>query len=188
MSKKLLEIAAEIVQNQVSNNPMNSEEIVSSLKFVFSALQTMQKSEIDGTLLEGVKLTEEGAAAEKGVEKQDAKSSIQDDKIICLECGAEMRQLTAKHLGAHNLTPREYKQKYGFPLKQPLSAKSLTRARSKAAKKRGLPENLMKYHEMRKQQKEVFTEAAPLPEESGLFAPELTKGASKRSKSKKVES
>lgn len=186
MSKKLLEIAAEIVQNQVSNNPMNSEEIVSSLKYVFTALQTMQKSEVDGTLLEGGKGGEEGIAGEKGQERPDAKSSVQDDKIVCLECGAEMRQLTAKHLGAHSLTPREYKQKYGFPLKQPLSAKSLTRARSKAAKKRGLPENLMKYHEMRKQQKEAPAEMATSTGDATQFTPELTK-APKRSKSKKAE-
>jgi predicted transcriptional regulator len=186
MSKKLLEIAAEIVQNQVSNNPMSSEEIVSSLKYVFTALQTMQKSEIDGTLLEGGKGGEEGVGGEKAQDKPDAKSSVQDDKIVCLECGAEMRQLTAKHLGAHNLTPREYKQKYGFPLKQPLSAKSLTRARSKAAKKRGLPENLMKYHEMRKQQKGASTEMAAGGESTHL-APELTKAAPKRSKGKKAE-
>ena len=185
MSKKLLEIAAEIVQNQVSNNPMNSEEIVSSLKFVFSALQSMQKSEVDGTLLEG-KGGEEGALGDKGQDKPDAKSSVQDDKIICLECGAEMRQLTAKHLGAHSLTPREYKQKYGFPLKQPLSAKSLTKARSKAAKKRGLPENRMKYHEMRKQRKAAPAEMGLPADEVSLTAPELAK-APKRSKSKKAD-
>jgi predicted transcriptional regulator len=186
MSKKLLEIAAEIVQNQVSNNPMNSEEIVSSLKYVFTALQTMQKSEIDGTLLEA-RGAEEGIGGDKGQEKPDAKTSVQDDKIVCLECGAEMRQLTAKHLGAHNLTPREYKQKYGFPLKQPLSAKSLTRARSKAAKKRGLPENLMKYHEMRKQQKEASAEMAALSGEAAPISPEPAKSAQKRSKGKKAE-
>lgn len=185
MSKKLLEIAAEIVQNQVSNNPMNSEAIVASLKHVFTALQTMQKSEIDGTRLEG-RSAEEGLAGEKGQEKPDAKSSVQDDKIVCLECGAEMRQLTAKHLGAHNLTPREYKQKYGFPLKQPLSAKSLTRARSKAAKKRGLPENLMKYHEMRKQQKEASLDMGGTVAEGVPLNAELAKQA-KRSKAKKAE-
>lgn len=186
MSKKLLEIAAEIVQNQVSNNPMNAEAIVASLKHVFTALQTMQKSEIEGTLLEG-RLADEVLGGEKGQEKPDAKSSVQDDKIVCLECGAEMRQLTAKHLGAHNLTPREYKQKYGFPLKQPLSAKSLTRARSKAAKKRGLPENLMKYHEMRKQQKEAAQEAAGAMPEGAALNAELSKQTAKRSRGKKAE-
>lgn len=153
MTKKLVEIAAEIVQNQVSTNPMSSEEIVASLRNVFSALQAIQKSEVEGGPVEAARTGEEGGGAERAAEKVDPKSSILEDRIICLECGAEMRQLTAKHLGAHGLTPRDYKTKYGFPMKQPLSAKALTKARSKAARKRGLPENLVKYQEGRKQKK-----------------------------------
>jgi predicted transcriptional regulator len=153
MTKKLVEIAAEIVQNQVSTNPMSSEEIVSSLKSVFSALQSIQRSEAEGAPFETAKGAEESPSTERPGDKLDPKSSILEDRILCLECGAEMRQLTAKHLGAHGLSPREYKQKYGFPMKQPLSAKALTKARSKAAKKRGLPENLVRYQEGRKQKK-----------------------------------
>lgn len=187
MTKKLVEIAAEIVQNQVSTNPMSSEEIVASLKSVFSALQTIQKSETDGGPIELGKAGEEGAGGDKLLEKADPKSSILEDRIICLECGAEMRQLTAKHLGAHGLSPREYKQKYGFPMKQPLSAKALTKARSKAAKKRGLPENLVKYQEGRKQQKldemvADFEQPLVLGEENME-----SKTPAKRSRKKKAE-
>jgi hypothetical protein len=81
-----------------------------------------------------------------------------------------MKQLTAKHLSAHGLTIREYKQKWGFPLKQSLSARSLSKARSKAAKRRGLPENLVKYRESRKLMKggeslmDVLPEGVPAEE------------------------
>jgi predicted transcriptional regulator len=61
-----------------------------------------------------------------------------------------MKQLTRKHLGLHGLSPRDYKKKWGFSMRQSLSAKSLSRARSRAAKKRGLPENLVKFQEGRK--------------------------------------
>ena len=44
-------------------------------------------------------------------------------------------------------------KKYGFAMQHPLSAKALTKARSKAAKKRGLPEKLQKYMEARRQKK-----------------------------------
>lgn len=178
MTKKLVEIAAEIVQNQVSTHPMSSEEIVASLKSVFSALQAIQKSEVEGAGIEAVKVGDAGAGVEKEIEKGDPKSSILEDRILCLECGAEMRQLTAKHLGAHGLTPREYKTKYGFPMKQPLSAKALTRARSKAAKKRGLPENLVKYQEGKKQKK--LAEMA-----SGLESPALAPDPGQESKPKR---
>jgi len=150
--KKLLDIAAEIVQAQASVGQMSPEQIEQSLIKTFSTLQRMQKAEEKGLSLD------RGGAEEEGVEearaaKKEPRESIQDDKIVCLECGTEMRQLTSKHLSAHDLTPREYKQKWGFSLKQPLSARSLTKARSKAAKKRGLPANLVKFLEERKQKK-----------------------------------
>jgi hypothetical protein len=71
-----------------------------------------------------------------------------------------MTQVTAKHLPTHGLGPREYKMKWGFPMAQPLSAKSLTRARSKAAKKRGLPEKLRAYLDTGKRMKDTAAESA----------------------------
>ncbi len=160
MAKKLLEIAAEIVQAQVSTNQLLTDEIVLSLKQVFSALQDMQKSETDGMPLEIARLSEEPVSEETSPGKIDPKGSIQEDKVICLECGAEMRQLTAKHLSSHGLSIREYKHRYGFPLRQSLSAKALSKARSKAAKKRGLPEKLLKFQEERKRKKELALQGA----------------------------
>lgn len=150
--KKLLDIAAEIVQAQASVGQMSAEQIEQSLIRTFSTLQRMQKAEEKGIFLEKGP-GEEGGAEEIQPAKKEPRDSIQDDKIICLECGTEMRQLTTKHLSSHDLTPRDYKKKWGFSLKQPLSAKSLTKARSKSAKKRGLPENLARFLEERKQKK-----------------------------------
>jgi predicted transcriptional regulator len=70
-----------------------------------------------------------------------------------MECKAEFRQLTANHLRIHHLTPREYKKKWGFALKQPLSAKMLTKLRSRSAKKRGLPEKLRIYLDQKRENK-----------------------------------
>jgi predicted transcriptional regulator len=169
MAKKLLEIAAEIVQAQVSTTQLATDEIIISLKQVFSALQDMQKSESEGMPLDVVKIAEESLPEEPVAAKMDPKGSIQEDKVICLECGAEMRQLTAKHLSSHALTIRDYKHRYGFPLRQSLSAKSLSKARSKAAKKRGLPEKLLKFQEERKRKKELALQEMPLASlETGL--------------------
>lgn len=181
MAKKLLEIAAEIVSSQVTTSSMSSEEIAASLQKVFLTLQAMQKSETDGTPLDLPVLA--AATEEEGEERVAPEDSIREDKIVCIECGLEMRQLTAKHLGSHGLTPKEYKKKYGFPMKTPLSAKSLTKARSKAAKKRGLPANLVKFQETRKQQK---AESAP-PEggsegsgQEGAFSQKKARRSSKQ--------
>ena len=176
MTRRLLEIAADIVQAQSSVFEMSPDDLELALAKTFITLQKMQKAEEEGSML-AIAKSADMFAMEDGALKGDPKESIQEDKIVCLECGAEMRQLTAKHLGSHELTPREYKKKWGFPLKQPLSAKSLTKARSKAAKKRGLPASLVRYQEERKMRKE---QAAPSPvaeEKTGI----------KRTRKKKAE-
>jgi predicted transcriptional regulator len=123
---------------------MSTRQIRLSLIETFCALQRMQRTAKQGLFLD-ISAAKEARAEETQVAKKEPRESVQDDKIVCLECGIEMRQLTTKHLASHNLTSREYKQKWGFSLKQSLSAKSLTKARSKAAKKRGLPANLIKF-------------------------------------------
>ena len=149
MPKKLIEIAAEMAQTQASLTPMSAADIASSLRQVFSTLQEMQKAETAGIDIE----VTQPAAEEVAETKLSPADSIQNDKVICLECGAEMKQLTSKHLGFHGLNQQEYRKKYGFSMRAPLAAKSLTKARSKAMKKRGLPEKLKKYIEARRQKK-----------------------------------
>jgi len=152
MPKKLIEITSEIVQAQVSSTPMSAIDIASSLRQVFNTLQEMQKAEA-----ETIELAPTAEAAGE-VPREDKPllspaNSIQNDKVICLECGAEMKQLSSKHLVSHGLNQKEYRKKHGFAMGTPLAAKSLTKARSKAAKKRGLPEKLQKYIEARRQKK-----------------------------------
>ena len=146
MPKTLMEIASEIVQTQASKTSMTAADISSSLRQVFSTLHELQMAESEK--IELAKVQESVPA--KALTPAD---SIQNDKVICLECGAEMRQLTRIHLATHDMNAKEYKKKYGFTMRTPLSAKSLTKARSKAAKKRGLPENLKKFIDTRRQEK-----------------------------------
>ncbi len=75
MAKKLLEIAAEIVQTQAASTSMNALEIASSLRQVFLTLQEIQKSETAGIVLAPQMMPEE---TPKPVAPQD---SI---KVICL--------------------------------------------------------------------------------------------------------
>jgi predicted transcriptional regulator len=182
MTRKLYEIAADIIEAQAEIGPMTPEALEQALSTVFVTLQRMKMAEDGGVLLDEIKPSEEPVQEEVPV---DPKSSIQEDKVICLECGAEMRQLTAKHLGAHTLTIREYKKKWGFTLRQSLSAKSLSKARSKAAKKRGLPEKLLKFQEQRRQEKTAGMEAAPNTTDSDTTAaPETKLPAKNRAKTK----
>src|SRR5208283_3056045 len=148
MTKKLIEIASEIIQTQVSKTSMTATDIASSLRQVFSTLHELQKAEMAGIELAPT------AAEEVATTRLTPQDSIQNDKIICLECGAEFKQLTVRHLSSHGMSQKKYRKKYGFTMKTPLVAKSLTKTRSRAMKKKGLPEKLIQYQEDRMRQKD----------------------------------
>ena len=137
--KSLTELASELVSAQMQNQAMTTEEITKTLHQVFQTLNQLKATETEEGDTGGGIL---GDAPEKSV--TDPKRSILKNKIICLECEAEFKQLSAKHLVTHNLTPKEYRRKYGFPASQPLSCKSLTEKRKAMGKKRGLPAALKK--------------------------------------------
>lgn len=134
MTKSLVEMTADIVQSQMSSKEMSSEEIKVALNETFQTLKALQEAEISGQPIE--------TAESKPVMAPER--SIQKNKVVCLECGQAFKMLSPKHLKSHDLTPKEYRKKHGFSMRQPLCAKSLSERRSKSGKKRGLPENLKK--------------------------------------------
>jgi len=138
--KSLTELASELVSAQMQNQAMTTEEITKTLQQVFQTLNQLKATEIsEGDTGGG---SSHGDAPKKP--SSDPKRSILKNKIICLECRAEFKQLSAKHLATHSQTPKEYRKKYGFPASQPLSCKSLTEKRKAMGKKRGLPAALKK--------------------------------------------
>src|ERR671937_220376 len=78
----------------------------------------------------------------EGIGRLTPQDSIQRNRVICLECNKEFKLLSNRHLALHGMNSREYKLKYGLPLRQALSARSLTLARRKIAKEKGLGEKL----------------------------------------------
>jgi predicted transcriptional regulator len=136
MTTSLVELAAAIAEAQASHAEMSPDEVGQFLRQAFEALREL-------------KAVEEGqAVAPQGVEEQppalDPKKSVQRNKVICLECGKEFKQITERHLGIHGLTGKEYRKKYGFKASQPLAAKTLSAARSKRAIELGLGDKLKK--------------------------------------------
>ena len=134
MAKSLTEMAADIVTAQAGATRMLAEELSDALTKAYESLKR-------------IKDQEEGIAPEIPVSGVVAvaiepKASIQQNKIICLECGKEFKQLSRSHLKAHTLTPKEYKKKHGLKASQALTAKSLSAKRRKTAKERGLGQKL----------------------------------------------
>lgn len=134
MTKTLVEMTAEIVQAQGSSKSMTIEELQDALKETFSTLQNLQVMESN----------DESPAIDEKKPSISPEKSILKNKIICLECGEEFKTLSFKHLESHKMTRREYRIKYGFSLRQPLCAKSITDKRKKAGKERGIPDALKK--------------------------------------------
>ncbi len=161
MDKKLLELAVEIIQSQASISKMSGEEIESVLMRVYNALHSIKRAEEEGRTILLDESGHEFAGEREPPGRRDARGSIQEDQVTCMECGAQFRQLTANHLRTHQLTPREYKRKWGFPLKQPLAARVLTKLRSRSAKKRGLPLKLQQYLEDQRRRKTTSNVEVP---------------------------
>jgi predicted transcriptional regulator len=85
-----------------------------------------------------------------------------------------MKQLTVKHLVSHGMDQKQYKIKYGFSMRTPLAAKSVTEAQRNAAKTRGLPEKLTKLNEARKKEKTEGT-TQTTPETATAIKPKRTR-------------
>lgn len=60
-------------------------------------------------------------------------ASIQQEKVVCLECGKALQLLSHRHLATHGLTPRTYKRKHGLRLTQALCTHALARRREALA-------------------------------------------------------
>ena len=110
--------ALDIVKAQASVRNMTEEEITSMVQ----SLSQQLKGIVDGN----------GAEAEGEKPQEPAvapKKAIREKAVVCLECGKKFKVLSKKHLAQHNLTPEEYKEKWGYKKNQSLIAKELARQR-----------------------------------------------------------
>jgi predicted transcriptional regulator len=130
MPKALVEMAAEIVGSQASHTKMSAEEMAEAISKVFDALRRAKQAE------------EEGGVVEVAPAAPVKRRSVFRNRVICLECGREFKQLTDRHLSQHGLNKRSYKDKYGIPRAQKLVAVAVSERRRKLAEERGLGEKL----------------------------------------------
>lgn len=123
MAKSLYELAAEIAQAQAGVSKLTPEELDILIKKTYDSLKS-------------VKSDEEGP--EEEAPQIDPKKSIKQGSITCLECGKSFKILSRRHLAQHNLTPKEYRAKWGFSAKQPLTSKALSAKRRRIAKEKNI--------------------------------------------------
>ncbi len=124
-SSNYIELAADIVSAYVSNNSVPSSELPALINEVHNALLRVTSGAAP-VVVETLKPA------------VPAKKSITNDFIICLEDGKKFKSLKRHLRTQYNISPEEYREKWGLPLDYPMVAPNYAKARSQLAKQMGL--------------------------------------------------
>ncbi len=118
-------LTANIVSAYVSNNSVAAADIPALINQVHAALQRVStgKGEASGEPLKPA---------------VTIKKSITPEHIICLEDGKKFKSLKRHLRTQYNMTPEQYREKWGLPPDYPMVAPNYAAARSQLAKQMGL--------------------------------------------------
>lgn len=120
----LLELTSDIVAAHVSNNPVPIGDLPGLIETVYGKLNALSQPN-----------------EEPVVELKPAvnpKRSVTEDFIICLEDGKKLKMLKRHLKTAYDMTPDDYRKKWGLPHDYPMVAPSYAKKRQQLAKKIGL--------------------------------------------------
>ena len=121
--EELLALTADIVSSHLSNNSVPVTELPTLIEDVYNSLKNVE---------------EEATQAERPQPAVPIKKSITPDYIICLEDGKKLKMLKRHLRTAYNMTPEEYRAKWGLQPDYPMVAPNYAKRRSDFAKKIGL--------------------------------------------------
>ncbi len=121
----LTSLTADIVSAYVANNALSADKIPDLISSIYGALS---KASLQAVEPEKVELKPAVAI----------KKSVTPDYIICLEDGHKFKSLK-RHLKSHyDMSPEDYREKWGLPHDYPMVAPAYAAARSDLAKNMGL--------------------------------------------------
>jgi predicted transcriptional regulator len=120
-----IELAADIVSAYLSKNSLPVSELPALINDVHAALVTVA-----------------GGTAEPAAEARNPavsiRRSITPDYIICLDDGKKFKSLKRHLRTQYDLTPEQYRERWGLPPDYPMVAPNYAKARSELAKEMGL--------------------------------------------------
>jgi predicted transcriptional regulator len=119
------ELTAHIVAAYLSNNAASIADLPDIIRSVHRALSN-------------VMARAPAPVAEKLVPAVSVKKSVKPDYIVCLEDGKQLKMLKRHLKSAYNLTPDEYRARWGLPQDYPMVASNYAALRSSHAKANGL--------------------------------------------------
>jgi len=123
-SNDLLELTTEIVSSHVANNSVAVQDLPDLIRQVYGTLSTIEHAP--------------AAQADRPQPAVPVKRSVTPDFIICLEDGRKLKMLKRHLKTAYNMTPEEYRERWGLQADYPMVAPNYARQRSNLAKKIGL--------------------------------------------------
>jgi predicted transcriptional regulator len=124
-SDETLRLTANIVTSFVANNKLTPEQLVDLIRAVHKTM---------GGLSQG----NEDKIQEKPKPAVPVNKSIHSDYIICLEDGKKLKMLKRYLRSTYNMSPDEYRRRWGLPADYPMVAPSYAAKRSEFAKRIGL--------------------------------------------------
>uniref|UniRef100_A0A9E8CR91 MucR family transcriptional regulator n=1 Tax=Bosea sp. NBC_00436 TaxID=2969620 RepID=A0A9E8CR91_9HYPH len=123
--ENLIDLVAHIVSAYVSNNSVPAAELPGLIATTHAAISGL------GALPAPI-------AEERPTPAISVKKSITPEFLICLEDGKKFKSLKRHLRTAYNMSPEDYRTRWGLPLDYPMVAPAYAEARSALAKKMGL--------------------------------------------------
>lgn len=120
-----IKLAADIVSAYVSHNSVPSGEIPILINQIYAALKRVSAGQT-------------AMMADPPKPAVSIKRSVTPEYIVCLEDGLKFKSLKRHLRTRYNLTPDQYREKFGLPPDYPMVAPNYAAARSKLAKDMGL--------------------------------------------------
>lgn len=124
-SSALLEMTADIVSAYVGNNSVNAGELPMLIQNIHGALSQVSSGPVEP----------EPEPQEPAV---PIRKSITPDFLICLDDGRKFKSLKRHLRTKYDMSPEDYRSKWGLPKDYPMVAPNYAKARSELAKSMGL--------------------------------------------------
>ena len=132
----ITELASEIVIAHASSTQLTKQELLAELKEVHATLSALEKGEtVDIPSAEAEEATVPAITKKKAFGKK---------KIICMVCGKGFTTLKRHLSTAHDMTPKEYREKFDIPSGTTLAAKDYVDSRRQMALDKNLGAGLAK--------------------------------------------
>lgn len=124
---QLLQLGSDIVSAYVTRNTVSANALPDLIRTVHETLRGLDGSE-----------TSQAQPAAKPKPAVPVGRSVQHDYIVCLEDGKRLTMLKRYLRARYDLSPEEYRRKWGLPPEYPMVAPAYAERRSDFAKKIGL--------------------------------------------------